>query len=279
MGSSQPNYASVDEFDLEKYLRVAVGTRPESFDWSEPGARLDEGTLFCLGFMLDTEANTIVNMRELLSTTIAEDPSIAAFLACWLYEEWSHSRTLGKLLETQGVRIDGRHFTELSRQTPGDYVAQKCARLAALLTNHFPAIHMTWGAINELTGILAYEALIDRAQHPMVTTVLSRIIKDERRHFAFYYNQARIRLKPRAAQILTSVALRAFWSPVGSPVRGKADMRRMQNYLFAGERGDRTAAQIDGTIARLPGLEWFDCMNRYKEGARLPFRNDARLAA
>ena len=185
MESSYANSSTVDEFDLEKYLRVAVGTRPESFDWSEPGPPLDEGTLFCLGFMLDVEANTIVNMRELLSTTIAEDPSIAAFLACWLYEEWSHSRTLGKLLELQGVRIDASHFTGLSRQTPGDYIAQKCARLAALFTDHFPAIHMTWGAINELTGILAYEALIDRAQHPMVTTVLSRIIKDERRHFAF----------------------------------------------------------------------------------------------
>ena len=261
---SSPQYQqSLDDFDLEKYLRASVGTRPESFDWSDPGPPLDAESLFCLSYMLDIEAHTIIYMRELLSTSVAEDPSITAFLSCWLYEEFSHSRTLAKLLETQGVQIDNQHFVELRRRTPGDRMAQQCARIASMLSRHFPAVHMTWGAINELTAVYAYQSLMDRAQHPLVSTVLARIVKDERRHFSFYFNQARLRLKPRAARALTTFALRAFFTPVGLPVRGDPDTRRVHDHLFADQDGIRTFAQLDATIARLPGLGWFNLMSRY----------------
>ena len=144
-----------------------------------------------------------------------------------------------------------------------DEAKQKIARLASRLTRHFPAIHMTWGAINELSTLTGYQALVDRANHPLVTTVLSRIIKDERRHFSFYFNQARIRLRERAARALTSFALRMFWSPVGSPVRGDADMRRVCQSLFGDSSGRRRLMQIDSMIARLPGLEWFNLASAY----------------
>src|SRR5262249_26466833 len=155
----------------------------------------------------------IIYMRELLATTVAEDPGISSFLSCWLYEEFSHSRTLTKLLDTQGVRIEPQRFVEIRRRNSGDRVAQTFARIASRLSKHFPAIHMTWGAINELTAVFAYQSLMERASHPMVTKVLSQIVKDERRHFSFYFNQARIRLQHRAAQILTTIALRYFWNP------------------------------------------------------------------
>lgn len=136
--------------------------------------------------------------------------------------------------------------------------------MASRMTRHFPAIHMTWGAINELTTLTGYQALIDHARHPLVTSVLSQIIKDERRHFSFYYNQARIRLAAApAARVLTRFALRRFWSPVGSPVRGRCDMRRVCTALFGDSRGPDRLAQVDAMIARLPGLESFDLVSRY----------------
>jgi hypothetical protein len=48
-------------------------------------------------------------------------------------------------------------------------------------------------------------------RHPLLSIVLSRIIKDESRHFSFYFNQARFRLRPHAAQMLTSLIVRNFW--------------------------------------------------------------------
>jgi hypothetical protein len=95
-----------DQFDLEKYLRNSGATRPDSFDWSDPGPRLDDETLFCLGYMMDIESHTVIYMKELLSTSVAEDPSITAFLSCWVYEEFFHSQVLKRLLESQGLAID-----------------------------------------------------------------------------------------------------------------------------------------------------------------------------
>ena len=256
-----------NRFDLGKYLRVAGATRPELFDWSDPGPRLDDDSLFCLGYMMDIEAHTIVYMREMLSTQVIEEPAIAAFLSCWGYEEFFHSRTIAKLLESQGEGTDDERFVELRRRRAGDHLAQKIARTVSRLTHHFPAIHMTWGAINELSTLTGYQALIDRTRHPLLTTVLSRIIKDERRHFSFYFNQARMRLRDRAARVLTAFAVRRFWSPVGSPVRGDADMRRVCRTLFADARGPGRLAMIDSTIASLPGLDWFDLASRRCLGA------------
>jgi hypothetical protein len=171
------------------------------------------------------------------------------------------------LLESQGVTIEDRRFAELRRAKPADYLAQKFACLLSRMTRHFPAVHMTWGAINELSTLSGYRALIGKTKHPLLAAVLSRIIKDERRHFSFYFNQARLRLRPRAAKLLTSLIVRNFWTPVGSPVRGDADARRICGYLFGDEQGPRRLAEHDSMIARLPGLGWFDMASRYYFGA------------
>jgi len=134
----------------------------------------------------------------------------------------------------------------------------RIARLLARITRHFSAVHMTWGAINELATLTGYQALISRCRNPLVKTVLGRISKDERRHYSFYFHQARERLKPRVAQIVTAFIVRNFWSPVGSPVRGNADAARICDYLFSDAEGPRRLERLDGAIARLPGLSWFN---------------------
>jgi hypothetical protein len=252
-----------DHFDLEKYLRNSGATRPDSFDWSDPGPRLDEEVLFCLGYMMDIESHTVIYMKELLSTSVAEDPSITAFLSCWVYEEFFHSQVLKRFLESQGLTIEDARFIELRRRKASRRVAEKIAGMASNLTRHFPAVHMTWGAINELSTLTGYHALIDRARHPMLTTVTNRIIKDERRHFSFYFNQARRMLQDPAARRITSFVVRHFWTPVGSPVRGDADAHRVCAFLFPGDEGRARLVEMDSVLARLPGLEWFDLATRF----------------
>jgi hypothetical protein len=255
--------AQCDHFDLEKYLRISGATRPEAFDWSDPGPHLDEDALFCLGYMMDIESHTVIYMKELLSTSVAEDPSITAFLSCWVFEEFFHSQVLKHFLESQGLTIDDARFTELRRRKASRRIAEKIAGIASHLTRHFPAVHMTWGAINELSTLTGYHALTQRTRHPLLTTLMGRIIKDERRHFSFYFNQARRMLQDPSARRLTAFLVRHFWTPVGSPVRGDADAHRICGFLFPGDEGRRRLAEMDGTIARLPGLEWFDLGTRY----------------
>jgi len=252
-----------EDFDLDKYLRLSGATRPEAFDWSDPGPALSEDALFCLGYMMDIESHTIIYLRELLATRVVEDVAITSFLACWVYEEFFHSQVLKRFLDTQGVSVDDGRFAALRRRKPGDYRVEKVGRALARITRHFPAVHMTWGAINELSTLTGYQALAARAGHPLLDTVLARIVKDERRHFSFYFGQARRRLCYRTARILTALSVRHCWAPVGTRVRGDADMRRMCAYLFGEQHGPRRLAEHDAMIARLPGLEWFDLGSSY----------------
>ena len=254
----------VPAFDLQKYLKQSGATRPETFDWSDPGPRLDEEALFCLGYMMDVEVHTIIYLRELLSTRVVEDPSITAFLSCWNYEEFLHGEVLKKFLSTQGIQVNDARFRALRQVPAADRFVQVGARLLSHMTRHFPAVHMTWGALNELVAVHSYRALAERARHPLLTTILTRIVKDERRHFSFYFNQARVRLRPRAAQRLTVAIIKAFWTPVGQPIHGEAATRRMEAYLYADpEAGWRRRQEIDATISRLPGFAWFDMARRY----------------
>ena len=260
-------------FDLDRYLRVSGATKPECFDWTTPQPRLSDDALFTIAYMMDIESHTIVYLRDLLSTRVVRDNQVTAFLSCWAYEEFFHSHILRRFLMMQGVSIDDHRFADLrSRTSLADRLIRPGIAILSRMTRHFPAVHMTFGAINEISTLTGYRALISRTDfarersgspRPLLTIILERIIKDERRHFAFYFNQARCRLRVPAAQRLTALLVRNFWTPVGVTVRGDRAMRRVCSYLFPGERGVERLAAVDRSVARLPGLEWFDLGARY----------------
>jgi hypothetical protein len=260
-------------FDLDRYLRVCGATKPECFDWTAPQPRLGDDALFTIAYMMDIESHTIVYLRDLLSTRVVRDNQVTAFLSCWAYEEFFHSMLLRRFLATQGVAIEDQRFADLrSRTSLADRVIRPTIALLSRITRHFPAVHMTFGAINEVSTLTGYQALIARTDssrdrsdspRPLLTIILERIIKDERRHYAFYFNQARRRLRAPAAQRLTAFLVRHFWTPVGVTVRGDPAMRRVCAYLFPGESGVERLSGVDRSIARLPGLQWFDLGARY----------------
>ncbi len=260
-------------FDLDRYLRVCGATKPECFDWAAPQPRLGDDALFTIAYMMDIESHTIVYLRDLLSTRVVRDNEVTAFLSCWAYEEFFHSLLLRRFLATQGVAIDDQRFADLrSRTSLADRAIRPGIALLSRMTRHFPAVHMTFGAINEISTLTGYQSLISRTDsvrdhsgsaRPLLTTILERIIKDERRHFAFYFNQARRRLRAPAARRMTAFLVRNFWTPVGVTVRGDPAMRRVCAYLFPGESGVERMTAVDRSISRLPGLEWFDLGARY----------------
>jgi hypothetical protein len=278
-------------FDLDRYLRVCGATKPECFDWTGVQPRLSDDALFAIAYMMDIESHTIVYLRDLLSTRVVRDNEVTTFLSCWAYEEFFHSLLLRRFLATQDVAIDDQRFADLRSKTSlADHFIRPGIAILSRLTRHFPAVHMTFGAINEISTLTGYQALISRtdfahdrsdSQRPLLTTILERIIKDERRHFAFYFNQARRRLRVPAARRLTAMLVRNFWTPVGVTVRGDPAMRRVCAYLFPGDRGVERLGAVDRSIARLPGLEWFDLGARYARrvqarGPRICFPAQAR---
>jgi hypothetical protein len=139
----------------------------------------------------------------------------------------------------------------------GHKLALLPSMVGSALMRDFVALHMTWGAINELTTLTGYYQLIRRSEHPVLHEMLRRVIQDERRHFAFYRAQAKARLEgnPRAGRLVRA-ALKAFWTPVGAGVKGDEEVDALALYLFGDAPEGRAAIrEIDATVAELPGLE------------------------
>jgi hypothetical protein len=187
----------------------------------------------------------------LLSTRAIDDPHVATFLACWLYEETFHGRALARCLDAAGVNVVERRRSRATLAQRGE------ALLTAAVARTWPdfvGVHMTWGAINELTTLTGYQRLAAVARHPVLSELLARIIRDESRHFFFYFRQAALRLRnPRAARV-TRWLVDRFWAPVGSGVAPACETRFLAAYLFAGPDGRGAARKVDERIRRLPGF-------------------------
>jgi len=114
---------------------------------------------------------------------------------------------------------------------------------------------MAWGAVNEWTTQAGYAALARHEDHPALTELLHRIMRQEGRHIDFYASQAEARLaRSRRAQHLTRLALRRLWKPVGAGVMPADETDFLITTLFADGPGTLAAARIDRRIDRLPGL-------------------------
>ena len=77
----------------------------------------------------------------------------------------------------------------------------------------------------------------------------------ESRHLAFYASQARDRLAAsRKAQVLTRMALKRFWAPVGSGIEPRSETAFVLQYLMGGPEGAKHVSRIDTKVDGLPGL-------------------------
>jgi hypothetical protein len=141
------------------------------------------------------------------------------------------------------------------------------------------AVYLTIGAINELSTATGYGALIRKSGHPVLKDLLSRIIKDERRHFAFYYNSAKEWLAGNErAQKLDRWMLNRLWVPVGVGVKKQEEVDALALYLFDDAEGERELLEIDEKIGRLPGLAGVKLMSRALDEARERVKSDPKWA-
>jgi len=217
---------------------------------------LDPGALRCLRYMHDIESHTMCYLRDLLVTRAHTDPDVTAFLATWCYEEHWHGDAIAQVLEAHHEPAGPERVATLRRQLPRtDRFRPLLYLFTSAVTRHLVTVHMTWGAINELTTQAGYARLAARAENPVLTDLLKRIMKQEGRHIDFYASQARRRLESDpAARRVTRRALQWFWRPVGAGVMPKAEVRFLARYLFGDDAGLAAAQRVDRQIDRIPGL-------------------------
>ena len=261
------------DFDLDRYLRASKKVDLSSVDWERIGEHpvsRDEARV--LTYMMDIESHTVIFLRDLLATRASFDPEVTAFLSCWVYEELWHGEAFSRFLGEAGYRVgptyeavggDDPFPTRFDRNqwirrrigTKG-YVSHLGTLLGSALVRDFVAVHMTWGAVNELGTLTGYHRIIATTDHPVLIQLLQAVIKDERRHFAFYRAQSRMRLaRSKQARKVTRWALEHLWAPVGTGVRPQAETDFVIHSVFGDADGLVAVKEMEHTIGELPGLE------------------------
>ena len=258
------------EFDLDAYVGRSRAVDLSAYAWDDvPRHPLPMEAVRTLRCMQDIEFHTIIYLRSLLATRAIDDPEVATFLACWVYEETFHGLALARFLEAAGHPVGARALPR--GQEPW---AKRIEAVATAMVSRawpdFCAVHMTWGAINEVTTLTGYRRLAALARHPVLTELLEAIVLDESRHFFFYYRQAENRLRRPTVVRVARRLVDTFWAPVGSGVQPRGELEFMATYLFADADGLAAARRVDETIRRLPGFSTVQLleawMNRYVGG-------------
>jgi hypothetical protein len=261
------------DFDLDRFIRTSDRVDLSEVEWGRVSAPpLTPGEIRCLRYMMDIETNTVIFLRDVLATQTAFEPDVTAFLSCWNFEELWHGEAFSRLLGEAGVAVlpdhepvnretrypSRRERSEWIRRRVGakGYVSHIGTLLgSAIASGDFVAIHMTWGAVNELTTLTAYHRMIAKTDNVALTQVLQAIIKQERRHFAFYRAQARARLAgSQRARRLVRWSLDHLWAPVGTGIRPQDETDFVVTHLFIDPDGAVALEEMDQTIAELPGL-------------------------
>lgn len=275
----------MEEFDLDRYLRASKRVDLSGVAWNQVSRHpLTESEARCLAYMMDIETHTAVFLRDLLATRAVSEPDVTAFLSCWVYEELWHGKAFSRFLGEGGYELaPGRELVDADSRFPSrmdrnawirrrlgskGHLAHIGTLLGSAFMREFVAIHMTWGAANELATLTAYHRLIAKTNHPVLVDLLNAIIKDERRHFAFYRSQARLRLARSArARRATRWAMEHLWSIVGTGVRPQEETDFVVVHLFGDEEGLAAAGDMDDTVGTLPGMHGIGIFSQARRAA------------
>ena len=211
-----------------------------------------------LTYMRDVEALTDMYYMEMRRTPTGRDPVISKFMERWGHEELAHAEVLNRFLGELGVRLDSEWKTKLRRSVSNKYRLKTYLidSLANLIGPKFTATHMTFGAIHEMTTAQGYRRVMNLAQHPVLTSILKAIIREESAHTQFYWRVARLELEQNAtSRVIARRVIQHFWYPVGQGSKPKRQTENLVVTLFGQHDGvelfDKTITQ---RVQRLPGL-------------------------
>ena len=97
-------------FDIDAYLARSGALDLSGIDWADVARHpLPAQAIRTLKYMQDIESHTIVYLRSLLATRAIDDPDVARFLACWVYEESFHGLALARFLAAAGHPVSRAH--------------------------------------------------------------------------------------------------------------------------------------------------------------------------
>ena len=206
-------------------------------------------------FMQDIESHTIIYLRSLLATRAIDDPDVATFLACWVYEETFHGLALQRFLEAAGTPVGERPLPR--GQEP--WAKRIEAAATAMVSKAWPGL---------LRG--AHDLGRDqRADHAHRLSAAGRADRppgarrSARAHRARRVATLLLLLPPgrdsacsaarsRGPRASWSTASGPRWAAASSPTPSCASWPAISS---AEPEGRAAARKVDETIRRLPGFE------------------------
>jgi len=257
--------------DIERYISVSAKIDTSDIDWIQAReAGLSDDEKFVLTYFSDVESQTIRYMKMLLQMKIAFTPSVSAFLTTWSYEEFFHGYELGRLMSVCGSPLEEDRVEKVTHKARFNELLESAFTpiMSRIFSNQFPAVYLSFGAIQEMTTLRGYERLTEYTRNPVLKILCERIAKQERRHFAWYFNHAReLLLKSSGARILARKLLEFNWVPVGAGIKSHAEVKRLFMTLFPSPSAREIVREIDSKMGTLPGLEGIRLMEPYFEKA------------
>ena len=259
-------------FSIDRYKEESRKLDTTGVEWDRiRDYPLSKGDLFFLHYAMDVENHVPLYLSHLLVTRACMNPVITTFLSLWAYEELWHGENLSRFLVEYGIPLENDTRIRNLRSDMGvsNSLSILSTMLASWALDDFAALYLSIGACNELSTATAYGALARNCEHPVLKDLLGRIQKDERRHFAFYYNSAKEWMtdNPRAQRV-GRIGMKLFWQVVGQGLKNQEEVDAISLYLFNDEAGRRDVESIDEKMGRLPGLDGIRLMTRAREDAR-----------
>jgi hypothetical protein len=269
--------------DVAQHLELSHKLIYSDLDWKlarEHG--ITERERECLQYFADIESQTVFYMMEVIDLEVAKQPDLLAFLTMWNYEEFFHAHAITRFLREVGVDVPppaerSQQVRRGARLRAGveDFIQRSIART---LPKTFVCLWQAWGAAAELLTTQAYEEMARLTTNPVLHELCKRIAKQERRHFAWYYESSRERLAgEKFAQKFVRGIFEYNWTPVGSGVKSPEQGAALIARLFPGQRVYDVFGTIDDRMSKLPGLEGLTVCSRFADRLQTMLPPEARV--
>ncbi len=217
-------------------------------------------------YMRNVEKLTEVYFEELRRTPTGKEWYVKQFMERWNAEEAQHGELLNRFLEAAGVAEDPQWYRSVRREIPFKYTLMNYLNttLANLFGSNFSAVHMLWGAINEMTTLQGYRQLIRIAEHPVLEELLKGIMQEESIHIHFYFNVGLLKVsESKFSRRLARWLIERYWEPVGSGIRPKDETDTVICTLFSDAAGmESVEKHINRRFGGIPGFQGFEKVSR-----------------
>ncbi|MBP9761112.1 MAG: acyl-ACP desaturase [Candidatus Magasanikbacteria bacterium] len=248
----------IDWYDNQE--RVLTPAFLDTIPWQDVKKyEIKDAFIPVLLYFRDIEKFTEVYFNEMKKTPTGRDPVVRQFMEKWQHEEDLHGELMNRFLEEAGYPSEDKWFEKIKKNIPLSYKVSSAmaAMTANLVGKRFSAVHMTWGAINEMTTLTGYRRLWELMEHPVLTYILKAIAREEASHSFFYGSLAKLQLmRSKFTQEIAKFIIDHFWSPVGQGAKPEAYTNYIIRMLFDGKEGvDIMDEFVNKRLQMLPGFE------------------------